>query len=394
MSDLDCEIMEISTISDLLTAIKSLRDLNGSHERFYRGLGDRQYIDFDCPSIYRKKTSEHEPYIKYEDKIFHDIIAKAPEDFSKCENTFECLVKMQHYGAPTRLLDVTSNPLVALYFSCVGVDGSVSFENDGAIVIYDIPQSNVKNFNSDTVTILSNISKIDNNYKPLYALLNKFAKDCKKIREFYKGICNDEEIKNYLDSYDDIKKSLEKEQNNKYREIFDNESNIDKEFLVGAREDYLDFKESSKKKTILKKMERIETTIQNNRPHSDIRFDHYIKQEKLFFVHDNINYKDLTSVFCVKPKLNNPRIINQNGAFLIFGFASLTDTKSSTVTQHFNYKALNSNSGKHLHIKIPKNKKEQLVNQLKLLGIDRAFIYPEIENISKVITEQYTIKSD
>jgi hypothetical protein len=44
------------------------------------------------------------------------------------ENDFECLAYAQHYGLPTRLLDWTENPLVALYFACEG-----RFETDGAV---------------------------------------------------------------------------------------------------------------------------------------------------------------------------------------------------------------------------------------------------------------------
>lgn len=40
-----------------------------------------------------------------------------PFDFRDCNSRFEVLTKLQHYGLGTRLLDVTLNPLVALYFA-------------------------------------------------------------------------------------------------------------------------------------------------------------------------------------------------------------------------------------------------------------------------------------
>lgn len=40
-----------------------------------------------------------------------------PVEFHDCATQFEILTKLQHYGLGTRLLDVTLNPLVALYFA-------------------------------------------------------------------------------------------------------------------------------------------------------------------------------------------------------------------------------------------------------------------------------------
>jgi len=52
-----------------------------------------------------------------------------PEAFKDCPDAIGRLVKMQHYGLPTRLYDVTSNPLVALFFAC-----NAEFEKDGVVL--------------------------------------------------------------------------------------------------------------------------------------------------------------------------------------------------------------------------------------------------------------------
>jgi len=62
--------------------------------------------------------------------LLKSAMIQYPEVFKDCPNAISRLVRMQHYTLPTRLYDVTSNPLVALYFACC-----TEFDKDG-IVLY------------------------------------------------------------------------------------------------------------------------------------------------------------------------------------------------------------------------------------------------------------------
>lgn len=70
-----------------------------------------------APGIYRKGEKHDENF------YFNEISVRCPQIFRTLTNV-EKLTYMQHYGCPTRLLDITTNPLVALYFACVGEDDS------------------------------------------------------------------------------------------------------------------------------------------------------------------------------------------------------------------------------------------------------------------------------
>ncbi|RGV57235.1 FRG domain-containing protein [Bacteroides intestinalis] len=112
--DIQDNFHKISSLSEYINEITDFREriLNeGKSETLYfRGQSDSSW-DIR-PSIFRNSL------VSAESKIIQTAMARVPHEFKECSSSFEELTKLQHYGLPTRLLDVTMNPLVALYFAC------------------------------------------------------------------------------------------------------------------------------------------------------------------------------------------------------------------------------------------------------------------------------------
>ena len=115
---------------------------------FFRGHSSIEYKLI--PSIGRmNKDGEEKTLTQFEKEIFEDFKRKYSMFTDvKPKNDKEFLFLAQHYGLPTRLLDWTYNPLIALYFACCS-----KFDKNG-VVFQSYPFSR-KIFNEDRDDILS-----------------------------------------------------------------------------------------------------------------------------------------------------------------------------------------------------------------------------------------------
>jgi hypothetical protein len=93
----------LKRISDIRKNIKSDEGEEPDLQKFFfRGQANS---DWDVvPGIFRQN------YLSSEAQMLNSAFLRNPSEFKLLDTDFEKLAKLQHYGLPTRLLDVTNNP--------------------------------------------------------------------------------------------------------------------------------------------------------------------------------------------------------------------------------------------------------------------------------------------
>jgi hypothetical protein len=125
-------------------------------ETFFRGHGDAHYEL--TPSLLRKWDNGDWQFLPSEDRLCKELLIAHHDEFQGDQYCFDRLVRMQHYGLPTRLLDISGNPLVALFFACSCKPEHMA--RDGEVIVFQVSSERVKYYDSDTVSCLSNLSNL------------------------------------------------------------------------------------------------------------------------------------------------------------------------------------------------------------------------------------------
>ena len=333
---------EINSVSDLSQILQALGEPKEGHTRFFRGHGDESWQML--PSIYRETY-----LIENEDKIIKDALTYCPDDFLPSNTLFEKLVKLQHYGYSTRLLDLTTNALVALYFSAWNEQ---HYDKDGELIILDIPDEQIKYGDSDTISILSAIS--------LQSYLFNYSQLQEKSEKNAKGSVSRKTLLSMKELSDlgDLHKAL-----------LENEPEVGtllSHYMNGMEVHYKD-----------------EFISIFNAEKEIISLLHTIRTDKPHF-RPVINPSDFNRVLCVRAKLNNARISRQQGCFLLFG---IKDSKTEAAVIPDEWQRLASNSQKIL----VKNK-AAIMQELKSFGISKRTLFPELEAQATEIMNHYKPK--
>lgn len=297
----------IASIEDLLNGCREFKETHKDElVLYFRGESGQWDLK---PSVMRSTTEEESTLRSVEGEMLNELMTRQPEAFSGLESALSQWVLAQHHGLRTRLLDITRNPLVALFYACEDEGDS---NEDGRLHVFGVPRPLIKSFISDTVSVIANLAKLARDEQNL--LMGKTEDDTRD-------------------------------------DIFPSDP---KTGLVGDQ-----LYERAK--------DRLYYTIRQERPN----------------FREHIDVRDLYRVFVVEPQQMFERIKAQSGAFLISAFHERFEQEEVL--------KWNKNIPIYLHyvLSVSCDKKDALIEDLRLLNVTRETLFPSIDETARAITQQY-----
>ncbi|MFR5661329.1 MAG: FRG domain-containing protein [Limosilactobacillus mucosae] len=395
--NLDSQYFEDNRITSLAYYIKKLEKIylsleeenknraNGSEirELYFRGQDNVDYEN-TCPSLFR-----NEKYYANESNMINDFIAKYPDLFKDCQNNVDRLALMQHHQLPTRLLDLTTNALIALYFAVENNNGK-----DGVVYVFnnfyneEFVEKAVKNtfsFNLDKSVVLPhynsenpNVSAKRDSFSDQVEIETSLARMKKtdsdgfiiEVLKFYQALSkSDKEVweKVYLDYLKALSKGI----------------------------DYSSLS-CDAGKLLHKKYDNFNNAVPT------IRLYHAIERDSGNFDHI-INPVEMYLPKIVTPRIIDQRIKNQQGLFMLIPIDFDPDPnpnpdldpevkikkRRNRIQSRINTLLYTNKEKEAVAFTIPYCKKEKIRKELSNIGISKSFIYPDATSYAEDIANSY-----
>lgn len=165
-------MININSFSDYFTQLKNIqKTLREDEILCYRGASN--IVNSAMPGVVWETHGK-------ESEAYHSLLLEYPEEFDNKTDHLGTLAKMQHYGLHTRLLDVSGNILVSLYFAA-----NSNPNIDGYVEVFRVKKTEILTHNSDKALMLSCLPCFD----------DKTQNEIKKFCEHNKGKIDESKIK-------------------------------------------------------------------------------------------------------------------------------------------------------------------------------------------------------